>query len=105
MHEPVSRVLASWQGFYRLLGAAAAALIGIQVVVMTLIANMGRATTVESVSAFATSTLLQLVDTLLVSVFINFPCPSVPQVQTPLLAGGGPGGTAGLGGHGPPTHA
>ncbi len=84
MHEPATSALASWQGFYQLLGAAAAALIGIQFVVMTLIANMRRATTAESVSAFGTSTLLQLVGTLLVSAFINAPWPSFPQAAIAL---------------------
>lgn len=84
MLEPATRVLASWQGFYQLLGAAAAALIGIQFVVMTLIANMRRATTAESVSAFGTSTLLQLGGSLLVSAFINVPWPSFLQAAIAL---------------------
>ena len=73
MPESASKVLASWQGFYLILGSAAAALIGIQFVVITLMATIRRAVTVESVSAFGTSTLIHLVSTLLISALMNVP--------------------------------
>ena len=77
MHETARSVLAPWQGFYQLLGSAAAALIGIQFVVMTLMATVRRVATVESVRAFGTSTLVQLVGTLLVSACLQGPWPSL----------------------------
>lgn len=88
MNELANRMLAPWQGFYLILGSAAAALIGIQFVVMTLIANRRRAATAESVSAFGTSTLVQLVSTLLVSAILNVPWPSLLPAARALVVCG-----------------
>jgi hypothetical protein len=77
MNELVNRALAAWQSFYLIIGSAAAALIGIQFVVMTLIANMRRATTADSVRAFGTPTVVQLASALIVSVLLNVPWPSL----------------------------
>ena len=53
-----------------------ACLIGIQFVVITLIANMGQRTTADSISAFATPTVVHLAAALFVSAIMSVPWPS-----------------------------
>lgn len=77
MSEFVSPALAAWQSFYFMLGSSAAALIGIQFVVLTLIANLRRPTTADAISAFGTPTVVQLASTLLVSAIMMAPWPSL----------------------------
>jgi hypothetical protein len=57
--------LSEWQSFYVIVGSSGAALIGIQFVVMTLIANMRDRPTAESLSAFGTPTVMHLAGALL----------------------------------------
>ena len=58
--NPVSELggpaLSAWQNFYVIVGSSSAALIGIQFVVIALIANMRQSPTAESISAFGTPT-------------------------------------------------
>src|SRR5712672_3432889 len=49
---------AEWESFYVIVGTAAAALIGLQFVVMTLIADRPQITTAEAGAAFATPTIV-----------------------------------------------
>lgn len=76
MNECVSTALSAWQSFYVIVGSAAAALIGIQFVVITLVVNMRRPASPESISAFATPTVVQLASVLLVSAILSAPWPS-----------------------------
>jgi hypothetical protein len=75
--ELASPALSTWQSFYVIVGSSAAALIGIQFVVITLIANMRRPATAESVSAFGTPTVVHLASALLVSAIMSVPWPSL----------------------------
>src|SRR4051812_46637694 len=68
--------LIKWQNFYVIVGPSGAALIGIQFVVVTLIANRRTRPTAESVNAFATPTVVHLGVTLLVSALMSAPWPS-----------------------------
>ncbi|MEN6438972.1 MAG: hypothetical protein ABFD97_10355 [Syntrophobacter sp.] len=77
MSELASSALSAWQGFYYIIGSSGAALIGIQFVVITLIANMRLRPTSDSISAFATPTVMQLVSALLVSAIMSIPWPSL----------------------------
>ena len=52
MNEFSTPALPAWQGFYYIIGSSGAALIGIQFVVITLIANMRLRPTSDSISAF-----------------------------------------------------
>ena len=52
--------MASWETFYVIVGSAGAALIGIQFVVVTLIANMRRRPPAEALNAFGTPTVVHL---------------------------------------------
>jgi ABC-type transporter Mla maintaining outer membrane lipid asymmetry permease subunit MlaE len=68
MSELASPAQSAWQSFYVIVGSSGAALIGIQFVVIALIANMRQRPTTESISAFGTPTVVHLVSALLVSV-------------------------------------
>ena len=59
--------LVKWQNFYVIVGSAGAALIGVQFVVVTLIATVRKPTTAESLHAFGTPTVVYLGSALLVS--------------------------------------
>lgn len=77
MNDLVSRAPSAWLGFYQIVGTSAAALIGIQFVVITLIATMRKPATADSISAFGTPTVVQFGSTLLVAALMNVPWPSL----------------------------
>jgi hypothetical protein len=66
-------VLAAWQNFYVIVGSSAGALIGLQFVVMTLIADMPVSATEEAGKAFATPTIVHLGTVLLLSAVLSAP--------------------------------
>ena len=80
--------LAKWGNFYVIIGPSSGALIGIQFVVVTLIANIRMKTTPESVNAFATPTVVHLGDALLVSAIMSVPWPSLLTPSAVLAACG-----------------
>jgi hypothetical protein len=66
--------LSGWQNFYVIVGSSAGALIGLQFVVMTLIAEMPTATDIERAgSAFATPTIIHFGTVLLLSALMSAP--------------------------------
>ena len=67
--------LAKWQSYYVIIGSSGAALIGIQFVVLALIANLRLRSTTESVAAFGTPTVVHFGDALLVSAIMSAPWP------------------------------
>jgi hypothetical protein len=73
----MNTLLSSWQNFYVLIGSAGASLIGLQFVAIALVSNLRRNPTMESLSAFATPTVLHLAGALLVSAVMAAPWPSV----------------------------
>lgn len=72
MHE-----LEGWESFYVIVGGAAGALIGLQFVVMTLIAERPTPAMVEIAPAFATPTIVHFCATLLISCLQRVPWPHV----------------------------
>lgn len=76
MSELSGSALSSWQSFYLIIGPSATALIGIQFLVITLIASTNRPATADSVSAFGTPTVVHLVSTLVISTIMIVPWPS-----------------------------
>ena len=66
-----------WANFYVIVGSAAAALIGVQFVVIALVANLRRPTTPETIDAFGTPTLVHLGGALMLSAFMTAPWPSL----------------------------
>ncbi|GFO67786.1 hypothetical protein GMLC_13650 [Geomonas limicola] len=88
MNELGSTVLSAWQSFYVIVGSSAAALIGMQFIVVTLLANQRRPPTEETVSAFGTPTVVHLASALLVSSIMSLPWPSLfPMTITLALCG------------------
>jgi hypothetical protein len=69
--------LAGWGNFYVIVGSSGAALIGIQFVVLTLIAASRRRPTAETLHAFATPTVVHLAAALLISAIMCAPWPSL----------------------------
>ena len=90
MNESTS-ALSAWESFYVIVGSSGAALVGIQFVVMTLIANRRRRPTAESLQAFGTPTVVHLVGALLVSAIMSAPWRSLFPASVALV-------TCGIGG-------
>jgi hypothetical protein len=76
MTESVS-ALSSWESFYVIVGSSGGALIGLQFVVMTLIADRRHLATSDALSAFGTPTVVHLAAALLVSAIMSAPWPSL----------------------------
>jgi hypothetical protein len=67
-----------WQNFYVIVGAAGSTLIGIQFVVMTLVATIRyHQTTADSISAFGTPTVVHFAMALFLAAVMNVPWPSL----------------------------
>jgi hypothetical protein len=69
--------LAQWDSFYVIVGSAAGALIGLQFVVMTLIAESPPLRAAEAGAAFGTPTIVHFSATLLLSAILRAPWQSV----------------------------
>ncbi|HWA89989.1 MAG TPA: hypothetical protein VG889_08135 [Rhizomicrobium sp.] len=67
--------LSEWDTFYVIVGGAAGALIGLQFVVMTLIAERPTAVTAEAGRAFATPTVVHFSACLLLAALVRVPWP------------------------------
>lgn len=93
MNELTHAALMPWQGFHFLVGSSAAALIGVQFVVITLIASQRRPPTTDAIHAFATPTVVHLASVLVVSALLHVPWPSLGLAGGTLAALG----LAGLG--------
>src|SRR5215467_12023648 len=65
--------LHEWESFYVIVGTAAAALIGLQFVVMTLIAERPQGASREAGAAFATPTVVHFCSVLLLSAILRIP--------------------------------
>ncbi len=91
--------LAPWESFYVIVGSSAAALIGVQFVVIALVADMrSKLTTADSISAFGTPTVVHLGGALVVSALMSAPWPLLSRASIALA-------TCGLGGLGYATVA
>lgn len=69
--------LSAWQNYYVIIGSSAAALIGIQFIVITLIASRRKRPPSTTVSAFGTPTVVHLAGALIVSAVMAAPSPSL----------------------------
>lgn len=69
--------LAAWESYYVIIGSSGAALIGLQFVVLTLIAGMKGRTEAATLSAFATPTVVHLTGALVTSAVMSAPWPSL----------------------------
>ena len=71
---------AEWESFYVIVGAAAGALIGLQFVVMTLIADKPQIATPEAAAAFATPTIMHFSTVLFLSAILRAPWHGITPV-------------------------
>lgn len=85
-------MLSSWESFYVIVGSSGGALIGLQFVVITLIADRRHRTTAGTLSAFGTPTVVHLAAALIVSAIMSAPWGSL----VPLSVALGISGLAGL---------
>jgi hypothetical protein len=72
--------LSEWDSFYVIVGSAAGALVGLQFVVMTLIAERPPVRSPEAGSAFATPTVLHFSSVLLLSAVVRAPWRAISLV-------------------------
>jgi len=85
--------LAAWQDFYVIVGSSAAALVGLQFVVIALVAEISTPTTGHSANAFGTPTIVHFCAVLLTATIVSAPWHTI-YGPSPAIA------TAGLGGLG-----
>jgi hypothetical protein len=83
--------ISSWESFYVIVGSSGGALIGLQFVVITLIAERRHLATAGALSAFGTPTVVHFAGALLVSALMSAPWPSLVSLSVAL-------GICGLGG-------
>lgn len=85
MTEPRSAVSA-WESFYVIVGSSGGALIGLQFVVITLIAERRNLSASGGVGAFATPTVVHLAAALTISALMSAPWPSIAALSVTLGA-------------------
>ncbi|MCU1294987.1 MAG: hypothetical protein JWP08_3837 [Bryobacterales bacterium] len=74
--------LAEWENFYVIVGSSAGALIGLQFVVMTLVAEKEVARSASLGSAFATPTIIHFSTVLLLSALVSAPWHGIGTIAT-----------------------
>jgi len=80
--------LGAWESFYVIVGSSGAALIGLQFVVITLIAERHNFASFETVNAFGTPTVVHLAFALLVSAIMSAPWHTLAPASFTLVACG-----------------
>ena len=73
----LASALSAWESFYVIVGSAAAVLVGLQFVVITLVAEIRPRTSEASVSAFGTPIIVHLSSALLIAAIMCAPWPSL----------------------------
>lgn len=77
--------LAGWESFYVIVGSSGAALIGLQFVVIVLIAESHVRSTHETIGAFGTPTVMHFAAALLISAVMSAPWSTLGGVRVALL--------------------
>src|SRR5689334_2010460 len=80
--------LAAWESFYVIVGTSGAALIGMQFIVMTLLAARHQRPPGDAVDAFSTPTVVHLGAALVISAVMSAPWPSLSAVSAAVILGG-----------------
>src|SRR5207245_1777162 len=86
-HASVSS-LAAWENFYVIVGSSAAALTGLQFVVMALVAETRRPSSRETIDAFGTPTILHFAFVLLLASIVAAPWPTLSSAAIAIGACG-----------------
>lgn len=90
MHESAT-ALSAWESFYVIVGSSGGALIGLQFVVITLIADRRELAQSDALDAFGTPTVVHFAGALVLSAIMSAPWPSLSPLSIVL-------GLCGLGG-------
>jgi hypothetical protein len=88
MHETIVSPLAAWESFYVITGSSAAALTGLQFVVIALIADSGRQSTGREIDAFGTPTVVHFCAVLYMAAILTAPWRALTSVALALGAAG-----------------
>ncbi len=80
--------LSDWASFYVVVGSAGGALVAIQFVVITILAQLRRRASADGINAFATPTVVHFSTVLLVSAVMSAPLPSLLCLSVALAACG-----------------
>ena len=88
MHEAIEPFISAWESYYVIVGSSAAALTGLQFVVMALVADTQVRSTPETIDAFGTPTIVHFCSALLVSAVLSAPWHARAGVATLLGAAG-----------------
>jgi hypothetical protein len=91
MDEAARSTLAAWADFYVIVGSAAAALTGLQFVVMALLNDLRAPATEQTISAFSTPTIVHFAMALLTSSVLAMPWPEVREASLAVAACGAGG--------------
>jgi hypothetical protein len=73
MHETAASPLAAWESFYVIIGSSAAALTGLQFVVIALVAETSKRSTSREIEAFGTPTVVHFCASLLLAAILTAP--------------------------------
>lgn len=84
MSEFANLPLNSWQDFYTIVGSSGGALIGLQFVVIALVADTAHSKRHDSINAFATPTIVHFSQALAISALMCAPWPSMTGVSVVL---------------------
>lgn len=74
-------LLKEWESFYVIVGSSGAALVGLQFVVITLIAERQRVTSQGALRAFGTPTVVHFAGALLISAVMSAPWPTLQDLS------------------------
>ena len=92
MQEATAPIFSAWESFYVIVGSSAAALTGLQFVVIALVADTRARSSPETIGAFGTPTVVHFCAVLLVSAVLSAPWHTLSSVAVIL----GVAGIAGL---------
>lgn len=84
MADPALLPLTHWDSFYVIVGSSGAALIGLQFVVIALVADVMLKSSYDQIDAFATPTIVHFGAALLVSAILSAPWPTLGGVRVML---------------------
>jgi hypothetical protein len=77
VHEAATSPLNLWENFYVIIGSSAAALTGLQFVVIALVAEARKRSTTSEIDAFGTPTIVHFCAVLLISAILSAPWPAL----------------------------
>ena len=81
MHDVLEPIFSAWESFYVIVGSSAAALTGLQFVVIALVADTRAKSSPETIDAFGTPTVVHFCAALLVSAVLSAPWHTLSSVM------------------------